>query len=100
MSGLEHALTIAAHALIWAVALVAWAFVARYTLHTWWRIPEGRHLMTFTAVFALLFTLTGLGPWLNIPLVAWLAVQNAALLLALGVISWRHALLTTSDKEG
>ena len=97
MSTLATWLVVAAQALIWAVALVAWSFVGRYTMRTWWRTEEGRHLMSFTAVFALLFTLTGLMPYLDITLEGKLGLQCTALLMALGVITWRHALLNGAD---
>lgn len=84
--------------LIWVVAAAAWAFVARYTWRTWWRSVEGRHLMSFTAVFALLFTLTGVMPYLSIADEVAMGIQCLALILALAVIVWRHYLLSDSER--
>lgn len=99
MSTTSTILYVTAHILIWTVALAAWAFVARYTWRTWWRTNEGRHLMAFTVVFALLFTLTGLMPHLDIADEVSLAIQGIALLAALSVIVWRHVLLTDSERD-
>ena len=85
--------------LLWLIALVSWWFVARYAMRAWWRTEEGRHLMTFTAVFALLFTLRALYPYLKVSLEVLYMIQVVALSLALCVIVWRHFLLTHADEE-
>lgn len=39
-------------------ALLAWAFVFRYSRVRWHATAEGRHLMKFTIILALMFSLT------------------------------------------
>lgn len=42
-------------------ALFAWMFVARYARVRWYESAEGRHLMRFTMLLALMFTFTLFG---------------------------------------
>lgn len=98
MSPLANVLAMASLIGIWLVALTSWAFVARYTLRTWWRTEEGQHLMAFTVVFAMAWMVTGLVPFLNVPLEVALGVQLVIVILAEAVIVWRHALLSHSEE--
>jgi hypothetical protein len=51
-------LTFIALGLIVLCAVFGWTFVALYSRVQWWRTAEGRHLMKFTTVLSLTYTLT------------------------------------------
>ena len=51
-------LTIVAIGLIALCAILGWVFVALYSRVRWWATAEGRHLMKFTVVLSLTYTLT------------------------------------------
>jgi hypothetical protein len=45
-------------ALVALCALFGWTFVVLYSRVQWWRSAEGRHLMKFTVVLSLTYTLS------------------------------------------
>lgn len=84
-------------------AVIAWAFVARYSRVSWHRTGEGRHLMAFTLLVALFMTFAAtvsiFGPYPGIDLVA------LALYGFLVALLWDRNLLFThaqheADEEG
>jgi len=51
-------LTFVALALVAAISIEAWVFVARHARTSWWATHEGRYLMRSKVNLALLFTMT------------------------------------------
>lgn len=53
-----HALTVLAVSLLVLCAVLGWAFVVLYSRVNWYASAEGRHLMKFTTVLSLTYTLS------------------------------------------
>jgi uncharacterized membrane protein YoaK (UPF0700 family) len=81
------------------VCLVWLVFMGRYSMRTWWRSPEGRHLMTMAAVLAVTFFLATILPWLNVSTRAKLVISCIVYVAIGGVGLHRHWLLTRADRK-
>ena len=95
---MTEALTLTVLFLLAADALIAWAWVVRYSRHPHWRATEyGRHLMRFSAVVAVALTTTLVLALVDEP--PWLGLSLAGVVyLGLGVeMGNRHRLLTRAD---
>ena len=88
-----------AQSLMWLVGATAFAFVARYAMHTWWRTFEGRNLMAVTLVVAVTYTLSALMPWLRVSDFALAVIACVVFAAMLAVLIQRHWLLTRADRE-
>lgn len=81
------------------VCLVWLAFVARYSVRTWWRSLEGQHLMAMALLLGLTFFLATMLPWLNLSTRAKLVISCIVYALIGGVGLHRHWLLSRADRE-
>jgi hypothetical protein len=75
-------------------AALAWMFVAGYHLSArWWTSEAGRHLMTFTAVLAVVLTLWSVGALTATKGTWWLVVRLVAFAGVPVSLGWRAWLL-------
>ena len=81
------------------VAAVWLLFLCRYSMRTWWRSPEGRHLMSMAAVLFVTFFLVTVLPWLNVSTRAKLVISCLVYAAIAGVGLHRHWLLTRADRR-
>ena len=81
------------------VSLVWLLFLCRYSMRTWWRSPEGRHLMSMAAVLFVTFLLVSILPWLNVSTRAKLVISCLVYAAIGGVGVHRHWLLTRADRK-
>lgn len=82
------------------IVCIVWvAFVARYSVRTWWRSLEGQHLMAMALLLSVTFFLATLLPWLNLSTRAKLVISVVVYALIGGVGLHRHWLLTRADRE-
>ena len=81
-------------------ALIAWAWVIRYSRHPWRASAYGRHLMRFSALVSIALTATlAFAVWQPHPLVGTLV--SAAVYVGLGAeLVNRHRLLSRADEDG
>lgn len=81
-------------ALVVLSAVLAWTFVASYHLSArWWTSEAGRHLMTFTAVLAVVLTLWSVGA-LTTTKGTWWAVARLVAFTGVPVsLGWRAWML-------
>ena len=96
---MTHALEIARGVCFALVLLAALAFVGRYSVHTWWRTPEGQNLMHMSLCVVGIFGWLTLRPYLAISEGIIVGIDTGVSLAALVVVLARHRLLTVADRD-
>lgn len=94
---------IAGNILVIITALLSWVFIVQYHLMApWWRSEIGRQMMTYSAVVAVLLTLSTVriagGAGVDTP---WFAVVRLVVFAGVPIaIGWRIAILWRAQRRG
>ena len=96
---MTNALVLARGVCFALVLLAGLAFVGRYSVHTWWRTPEGQNLMHMSLCVVGIFGWLTLRPYLAISEGIIVGIDTGVSLAALVVVLARHRLLTVADRD-
>ena len=96
---MTNALEIARAVCFALVLLAALAFVGRYSVHTWWRTPEGQNLMHMSLCVVGIFGWLTLRPHLAISDGFRAGIDTGVGVAVLAVVLARHRLLTVADRD-